>query len=209
MLPKPLRDGIYATYTPGQTLGTASMAYRQNLREALNYLKGAAPALGGVELSAITIWQPWASLITIGAKPFEFRSWPAPNRLIGQRIAIQAGARAANKDEVRDLILRLQSSYWRETGLKREPALAFLSEWLPKLKAMPRSVIVCTGKLGTPIRNSEMERALGMTPFNDSDRDQHSMWGWPLTEIRVIDPPLPARGSQGFFKVTVPGDAAL
>jgi hypothetical protein len=72
MLPKPLRDGIYATYTPGQTLGTASMAYRQNLRQALNYLKGAARALGGVELSAITIWQPWASLITIAAKPFRY-----------------------------------------------------------------------------------------------------------------------------------------
>lgn len=37
------------------------------------------------KLPAITIWQPWATLIAEGAKPFEFRSWPAAPRLIGKR----------------------------------------------------------------------------------------------------------------------------
>ena len=27
-------------------------------------------------MKALTIWQPWATLIMLGAKPFEFRRWP-------------------------------------------------------------------------------------------------------------------------------------
>lgn len=45
---------------------------------------------------ALSLWQPYASLIAIGAilpepvKPYETRSWPPPPWLIGQRIAIHA-----------------------------------------------------------------------------------------------------------------------
>src|SRR4051794_23151938 len=41
-------------------------------------------------LPAITLWQPWACLIEIGAKRYETRSRPPPRKLIGQRIAIHA-----------------------------------------------------------------------------------------------------------------------
>lgn len=44
-------------------------------------------------MRALTVWQPWASLIAVGAKPYEFRSWPAPAWIVGQRIAIHAGVR--------------------------------------------------------------------------------------------------------------------
>lgn len=49
---------------------------------------------------ALTIWQPWASLIAAGAKPFEWRSWPAHRGLVGRRIAIHAGARPPRKSEI-------------------------------------------------------------------------------------------------------------
>ena len=42
---------------------------------------------------AITLHQPWASLIGLGLKTVETRSWPAPARLVGQRIAVHAGKR--------------------------------------------------------------------------------------------------------------------
>lgn len=44
-------------------------------------------------LPAITVWQPWASLIALGVKTIETRSWPAPDRLVGQRIGIHAARR--------------------------------------------------------------------------------------------------------------------
>ena len=49
---------------------------------------------------AITLHQPWASLIALGIKTVETRSWPAPARLIGQTIAIHAGKRAVRKPGV-------------------------------------------------------------------------------------------------------------
>ena len=41
-------------------------------------------------MKAISLWQPWASLIACGAKPFETRHWAPPRELIGQTIAIHA-----------------------------------------------------------------------------------------------------------------------
>lgn len=42
-------------------------------------------------MKALTIRQPWASLIALGVKHIETRSWRAPQSLIGQTIAIHAG----------------------------------------------------------------------------------------------------------------------
>ncbi len=39
-------------------------------------------------MKALSIWQPWASLIMSGHKKIETRSWPAPYSVRGQRIAI-------------------------------------------------------------------------------------------------------------------------
>ncbi len=49
---------------------------------------------------AITLHQPWASLITLGVKTVETRSWPAPERLLGQTIAIHAGKRVVRNPGV-------------------------------------------------------------------------------------------------------------
>lgn len=42
-------------------------------------------------MKALTVRQPWASLIALGVKTIETRSWRAPKALIGERIAIHAG----------------------------------------------------------------------------------------------------------------------
>ena len=50
---------------------------------------------------AITLHQPWASLIALGIKTVETRSWPAPARLLGQRIAVHAGKRLVRRPDER------------------------------------------------------------------------------------------------------------
>lgn len=47
-------------------------------------------------MKAITIKQPWASLIVHGIKDIENRTWPCPKKYIGQRVLIHA---SANKKE--------------------------------------------------------------------------------------------------------------
>lgn len=47
-------------------------------------------------MKAISIKQPWASLIAHGIKDIENRTWPCPKKYIGQRVLIHASQRTAN-----------------------------------------------------------------------------------------------------------------
>lgn len=42
---------------------------------------------------AITVWQPWATLIVLGLKPIENRGWAPPPTAVGQPLHIHAGKR--------------------------------------------------------------------------------------------------------------------
>ena len=42
-------------------------------------------------MRALTLHQPWATLIALGIKTIETRSWPPPAGMLGQTIAIHAG----------------------------------------------------------------------------------------------------------------------
>jgi hypothetical protein len=148
---------------------------------------------------AITVWQPWAMLISGGAKPFEFRHWPAPKRLWGRRVAIHAGARPARQSEIRDLLLTLQSSYWRDAALDRDPAIKILERALLAPRSLPHRAVLCLATLGQPIRNNELSAALGVPCVHDSDRGEHTNWGWPLTDIEPLQPFVPATGAQGWW----------
>lgn len=48
------------------------------------------PQHTGPDLPAITLHQPWESLVAHGIKNVETRSWPPPHGIIGERIAIHA-----------------------------------------------------------------------------------------------------------------------
>ena len=64
---------------------------------------------------AITLHQPWASLIALGLKTVETRSWPAPARLVAQRIAIHAGSGwSANRAMPSS---RICEPAWERTGV--------------------------------------------------------------------------------------------
>jgi len=154
-------------------------------------------------LPALTIWQPWASLIAANAKPYEWRGWEAPRRFIGRRIAIHAGARKVKREEIADLILYLQHNGAAGTSLIVAKALPLLERWHTSPGSLPLSSVLCTAVLGVPITAGQYAARHGMTAA-DSDRIDHTKWGWPLTEIEVLEPFVPATGAQGFWNWTRP-----
>ena len=149
-------------------------------------------------IPAITIWQPWASLIILGAKPYEFRGWPAPKAYRGRRIAIHAGARPVRKAEVADLLVRLSGPEAWTTCLRPEIARPILEQLHACPKAAVLSHVLGTAILGEPVRGYQIVGEFGGV-LNDSDRAEHSNWGWPLTSIQPLEPPVPAKGLQGFW----------
>ncbi len=148
-------------------------------------------------MKALTIWQPWASLIMLRAKPYEFRRWSYAARfpsLVGQRIVIHAGARPARASEIADLIRRLRDGGFGETGVHPDPAMPYLLQW-PAERQLPLAAGLGTAVLGKPARAVEIFR----DQVADSDRIDEHVWAWPLSDIQPFEPIEPRRGAQGFW----------
>lgn len=150
-------------------------------------------------MKALTIYQPWASLIIGRAKPHEFRSWDYSARfpsLVGQRIVIHAAVRPMKLPEILDLLNRLKDG---TTGLIPDLARPMLERVMDAPKG--RGVLELGAGLGTAILGkpvSVTEMAQG-TVLQDSDRIDHSLFGWPLTEIEPFPHPIMCNGAQGFW----------
>jgi hypothetical protein len=153
---------------------------------------------------AITIWQPWASLIAAGAKPYEWRGWRAPRRLVGKRIAIHAGARRVQTCELAQLLYELRYRHPDLTSLDVPRAVPLLDQWLTSPGSLPLSSVLCLATLGEPITAASYAEWHGGIRAADSDRVDHTKWGWPLTDIEAVQPFVPAKGRQGIWHWTPP-----
>lgn len=183
-------------------------------------------------MKALTIWQPWASLIMIGAKPYEFRRWDYRERepgLEGERIVIHAGARPVTLDDVEDVIdsyrhfavdADLAEPMLRKVqkaiGAAEAAMPAYLSALAlykraqrrprfvgdiepiapekPNGQILPLGFALGTARLLKPRRCTKL-----FGGGADSDRIDPRMWAWPLEDIRHFEPPVEARGAQGFW----------
>lgn len=181
-------------------------------------------------MKAFTLYQPWASLVVAGAKPFEFRGWNPRERgagfakLIGQRIVIHAAARPMVAEEIRAIVDNLQfgGPNAAATCLIADKALELLKPLyhFKKPDGLPLSAGLGTAILGEP-RNghdiavedfgfpAEAVDELPGLPGFDSDRREHANWGWPMLDVEKWPEPIPMRGLQGFWNWPTPEGAGL
>lgn len=143
-------------------------------------------------MMALTVWQPWASLIMAGWKRHEWRTHDRARSFAGQRIVIHAGRRAMKWDELRDLRARLLTG---ATDLQVEPSLELVRELLQERTTVPLGAGLGTVLLGEPRRATEI-----MVGVADSDRIDQHMWGWPVSDPQPFEPVVPCRGFQGFWR---------
>jgi hypothetical protein len=167
----------------------------------------------GSPLKALTVWQPWASLIVLGAKPYEFRGWRFPQSMLDKRIVIHAAARRMKPAEVWEILrsLRKGGEEAATTCLHRDKALEILE---PLLKSnehdpLPLGCGLGTAVLGEPRNGFEIAEEFGLPSVNDSDRDEHANWGWPMLDVERWDETVPMKGLQGFWGWPTPDDHGL
>ena len=153
---------------------------------------------------AITLHQPWASLIALGIKTVETRSWPAPERLLGQTIAIHAGKRVARDPGVaveNEMRVRLGKD-WRRTI----PAGAVLATAV--LAGMAR-VDRVDPRVGHALHDLSTEAGcavgLGQTRVDPWGDFSAGRWLWFLADVGAIPEPLPAVGHQLFWRWDING----
>lgn len=198
MVPRPLQLAVYESW---RSEGRAGENHREALRVVIATEGGRAVHGLPPGTKALTIWQPWASLVMIGAKPDEFRRWnfadkPHLAKLIGRRIVVHAGARAVRLGEVDDVLSRIEDG---ESALDVAIARPFLLDLrealLRKARSLPLAAALGTATLGRPRNVIDMFAG----QIADSDRLDEHMYGWPLSDVQAFQAPVPAAGAQGFW----------
>lgn len=137
-------------------------------------------------MKALSLLQPWASLVIVGAKRWETRSWRAPRWVISQTIAIHASKKFGEEERTQTL----------------EPSFSgpLKADGLITLGDVPRGVILGTVRVqscweveGIRHELSETEREYG----NYFD----GRFAWELVDLRRLVQPIPARGALGLWPV--------
>lgn len=123
------------------------------------------------KLKALTIWQPWASLIICGVKAIENRTWAPPEWLLGKRIVIHA-AKAWNEDNI---------AIWEKN-----------KHLLPSQEIPPLGAILGSARLASVIT----PEVGSCDPWYIK-----CFFGWVLDEIEPLTPPIKWQGSQGLWNV--------
>ena len=147
-------------------------------------------------MKIITVWQPYASLIAIGMKPFEFRGWAPPASIVGQRIGIHAAARKVRPHEISEIIAQVQASPW--DVCLHDGVLPWLEQVLREPESLPLSAIVCTAELWTPENGLDVSRRWGWRGGDGQERGAAN-YAWPMQNVRPLVSPIEAKGRQGFW----------
>ena len=153
---------------------------------------------------AITLHQPWATLIALGVKTVETRSWPAPERLLGQVIAVHAGKRLVRRPG--DCIERELRDRLGDDWIRTIPAGAVVAT--ATLAGMAKvDYVDLTSDHAVHDVDTEMGRAAGaartrIDPWGDFSAGR---WLWFLADVRALPKPIPAVGRQGFWRWDLEG----
>ena len=145
-------------------------------------------------MKALTLYQPWASLIAHGVKTIETRSW-APTGILDDRLAIHAGKRVerSNLDpETERAIAGLYGMEW----------------WLE----VPRGEVVCTALVSdlrcvletdgevAHLSQSSIPGASPTVPIDPHGDFRKGRWLWFLRDVQRLDPTVPAVGRMGLWE---------
>ena len=128
-------------------------------------------------MKAISLWQPWASMMQMGAKRNETRSWATGHR---GDLAICSSKRKPSREEVGDDLIYME-------------AMTF-----------PYGFVLCVVELcemiptehfhgATPLKISRGEAELG--------NYEPGRFAWVTKNLRVLKEPVPVIGRQGIWKL--------
>ncbi|RXZ84446.1 ASCH domain-containing protein [Paenibacillaceae bacterium] len=144
-------------------------------------------------MKAITIHQPWATLIAVGAKQYETRGWATKYR---GPIAIHA-----SKKDPHDMMQSLPHDVQR---LMYEQIYDRLGISSGALKRMPTGCVIATANLSNCFKSVdtwtdgyELEgHRLVYSPEYEFGDFSPGRYAWELTDVQQLPEPIPAKGQQ-------------
>jgi hypothetical protein len=152
-------------------------------------------------MRCLSLSQPWASLVAIGAKRIETRSWRTtsigPLAIHAAKALPRATADHAGSSPVCWETLRA-------AGLSPE--------------TLPRGAVIAVCRLIACIRTDELRDAAHAGQRCNVAVGAHEQafgdyspgrWAWVLTDIAPLPEPIPAKGALGLWTWQPPGDVAV
>ena len=136
-------------------------------------------------MKALTVWQPWATLLASGRKKYETRSWATSYR---GPIAIHAAKRPVRRtigtlDAGSSLLERLKSLFSRREELELLPHGAIIGTAILEHCHLIDEAFIA--------KLSPQELDLGdFTP---------GRYAWEFSHMTIVAPSIPARGAQGLW----------
>ncbi len=139
-------------------------------------------------MKAISIKQPWASLIVHGIKDIENRTWKCPQKYIGQRVLIHASSHIPFKD-IEQLVVDRGISCWDD-------------EYYPEGAIIGSVKIVgCTVNHSSVWAEKTPHYVTGSPPgIYKFITGQEPIYNWILAEPILFDKPIPAKGKLSFWE---------
>lgn len=157
-------------------------------------------------MKALSLWQPWASLVAIGAKGIDTRGWATRYR---GPLAIHAAARKCDTKDIPAPTVHAMIQILRPVTEK----LARTAMYLP-LELLPRGCVIATCTLAECCRIGED----GLYRL-DPDKIEPPTWfaplpgepeisfgdytpgrfAWILEDVRPLPEPIPAKGHQSLW----------
>jgi activating signal cointegrator 1 len=146
-----------------------------------------------MKIKAISLWQPWASLIAAGVKKYETRSWKTDYR--GPLLICAAKLRLSF-----DVLMRLgEDPKFRDSLFHRTKDVM---DWVERVREyLPYGEAVAIASLTRCIKteNCFPAQMKGALPFGDFSPGRYA---WKLENLRPMNP-FPVKGRQGLFEVEI------
>lgn len=158
-------------------------------------------------MKAITLWQPWASLLASGAKIYETRSWATKYR---GPIAIHAATKKVDTKSLPGAAVHAMVNAVRPITAK----CATTTMYVP-FDLLPRGAIVATAEL---VECWEILRSgpdYTVIEKFDGDANHHfrditgsellfgdwtpGRYAWEFANMKMLDTPIPVAGHQGLW----------
>lgn len=130
-------------------------------------------------MKAISLWQPWASLVALGAKQYETRSWETPYR--------------------GPLLIHAAKKWDKELEELSGDAVFYqhLRKVNGRVSQLPKGAYICLVDLVEIFRVETVKNHLGgeERAFGDYSAGR---FAWQFKNVRTFEP-IPARGYQGLW----------
>lgn len=138
-------------------------------------------------MKAITLIQPYATLIALGYKQYETRGWQTALR---GPLAIHAG---------------LGTPTWARQVAEADPIIsAILARHGLTFDTLPRGRVLAVAQVGDMMRTEAFDN-LGRTELACGDYTP-GRWAWELYQVQVLAEPVACSGAQSIWQV--PADIA-